>query len=78
MSNGLKKDFQYVREKVDYDFEESKRMLNNNFKVLHENAGMEWSETNEKEIDYIFESILQKAICEAVYTVRKAKIDKII
>jgi 16S rRNA A1518/A1519 N6-dimethyltransferase RsmA/KsgA/DIM1 with predicted DNA glycosylase/AP lyase activity len=78
MSNGLEKDFQYVREKIDNDFEESKRMLKNNFKFLYENAGMEWTEKNEKEIDYIFESILQKATCEAVYRVRKAKIDKIL
>jgi hypothetical protein len=78
MSNEFEKDFKYVREKVDYDFEESKRILENNFKALYENAGMEWSETNDKEIDYIFESILQKATCEAIYMVRKAKKDKIL
>ncbi len=78
MSNGLEKDFQYVREKIDNDFEESKKILKDNFKLLYENAGMEWTVKNEKEVDYIFESILQKATCEAVYRVKKAKIDNIL
>ncbi len=78
MSSGLEKDFKYVREKVDFDFEESKKILKNDFKVLYENAGMEWTEKNDKGIDHIFESILQKATCEAVYMSRKAKIQKIL
>ncbi|MGP8024536.1 MAG: hypothetical protein ACLQG5_03820 [Methanobacterium sp.] len=38
----------------------AQNMLKDNFKSLYGNAGMEWTEEKDKEIDFIFDSIYHK------------------
>ena len=44
------------------NFKKSREMLKNYFKALYENAGMEWTEQNDKDIEFIVNSILLEAV----------------
>jgi hypothetical protein len=44
------------------NFKKSKNMLKGYFKALYDNAGMDWTEENNEEIDYIVNSIYLMAV----------------
>ncbi len=48
----------------------AKNFLKKNFKDLYENAGMEWTEENNNEIEFLIEAIKNKAVFQAIKTVR--------
>ena len=48
----------FTPENAKENLEKSKTVLKGYFKTLYDNAGMEWTEENDKEIDFIFNSIL--------------------
>ena len=48
----------------------AKNFLKKNFKNLYENEGMEWTEENNKEIDFIVEAIKNRAVFQSIKTVR--------
>jgi len=48
----------------------AKNFLKKNFKVLYENEGMEWTEENNNEIEFLIEAIKNKAVFQAIKTVR--------
>jgi hypothetical protein len=56
----------YVKEHMDYDFEESKTMLKTIFKKLYEKVDVVWGEEEENQIEFIFDSICNKASTNAV------------
>jgi len=48
----------------------AKNFLKKNFKNLYENEGMEWTEENNNEIEFVIEAIKNKAVFQAIKTVR--------
>ena len=47
----------------------SKALLKKHFRILYENAGMEWTEENDNEIEFIVNAIKNKAVLQSIKTV---------
>ena len=48
----------------------AKNFLKKYFRTIYENEGMEWTEENNKEIDFIVEAIKNRAVFQSIKTVR--------
>jgi hypothetical protein len=48
----------------------ARNFLKKYFRTLYENEGMEWTEENNKEIDFIVEAIKNRAVFQSIKTVR--------
>lgn len=55
-----------IGKKVEEDYIKAASILKEYFKDLYENAGMEWSEENNKDIDFIVEAMVRKAASIAI------------
>jgi hypothetical protein len=48
----------------------ARNFIKKHFKILYENAGMEWTEENNNEIEFAIEAIKNKAVYQSIKTVR--------
>lgn len=48
----------------------ARNFLKKYFRTIYENEGMEWTEENNKEIDFIVEAIKNRAVFQSIKTVR--------
>ena len=48
------------------NFGKSKKILKKHFKALYENAGMEWTEQNDDEIEFVVNSIVSLSVSDSV------------
>jgi hypothetical protein len=48
----------------------ARNYLKKYFRTIYENEGMEWTEENNKEIDFIVEAIKNRAVFQSIKTVR--------
>ena len=56
----------------------AKNFLKKNFKVLYENEGMEWTEENNNEIEFLIEAIKNKAVFQAIKTAAFKSLGKLV
>jgi hypothetical protein len=56
----------YSKERIDYNFEDAKIMLKKMFEDLNEEVGTPWGEKEENDIEFIFNSIYEKAVSDAI------------
>lgn len=55
---------------VNVNYLTAKSLLKKYFKTQYENDGMEWTEVNDKEIDFIVEAIKNKTVFQSIKTIR--------
>lgn len=55
------KSFEEFKERDNQDYPKSKELLKKYFRTLYENAGIEWTEKNDKEIEFIIEAIVLRS-----------------
>lgn len=48
----------------------ARNFLKKYFRTIYENEGMEWTEENDKEIEFIVEAIKNRAVFQSIKTVR--------
>ena len=57
-----KKNYESAEKEIKANYIKSKNILKGHFKALYENVGMEWTEKNSKEIDFVIKSIERMAV----------------
>lgn len=54
-----------AKKEVNSQYDEAIATLKKNFKAVYEKSGIEWTEENDKEIEDVLDSIVNKAIIES-------------
>jgi len=72
----LDNSFEEEKKRTIKGYEESKDSLKGYFRSLYDNAGMEWTEKDDNEINLIFDSIKLMAFSEVCEFFIKMKIEK--
>jgi|BarGraIncu00222A_1022003.scaffolds.fasta_scaffold50571_3 hypothetical protein len=62
--------FEATEEGVNDNYLNAKSLLKKYFKTQYENDGMEWTEVNDQEIDFIVEAIKNKTVFQSIKTIR--------